>query len=284
MSQDQGQQAPQSGSNVPESSTQNNVQTPVDSSQNSVQNPELTARFTQLSKKEAAIVKERQAFKKQQEEFQTKYKQVEEVNKKVQEFENLKKSNALEAIKYLGFTDTDIFNALASVPEPTPEDKMKKVVQEELTAYQKMQADKAASVQAEQDKKVIGDYKANIMNTITTDAAKYEFCNFHGEAAKEQVYELIETEFKNSGEIIPMKEALDIVEQFYEESAQEMTKLSKLRMKATPETPETKTLTPQVSPRPTNSVHKQPNAPSTESREAKRARLIGLIKQGGFKR
>lgn len=265
----------QSSTNEPQTGTATTAAAPA--------NPELTARFTQLSKKEAALVKERQAFKREQEALQSERKKIEEVNKRVQEFENLKKANALDAIKYLGFTDTDIFNALASVPEPTAEDKMKKVVQDELSAYQKMQQEKASQAQAEQDKKIIGNFKTNIMQTITKDPSKYEFCNYHGEAAKEQVFELIETHFKESGEVIPLNEALDIVEEFYESTAKEMSeKVSKLKVKPTETSAATEQLTPQVSPKP--SLTRQPTSAAGETREQKRARLIAQIKQTGLKR
>jgi hypothetical protein len=246
------------------------------------QNPELTARFTQLAKKEAAIVKEREAIKRQQSEMNTKLKQVEEINQKIQQFENLKQTNKIEALKMLGFTETDIFNALAESPQETPESKMEKIAEAKLQEYQKKQQEQAAKVQSANDAKVIDNFKQSIGKKMATDPQKYEFLNFHGPAAQEQVFELIETHFKNEGELMPLQEALDAVEEFYEQSAREMgEKVSKLKAKAPAQPVAEIPLTPQVKPA---NYRSQPGAPSAESREAKKQRLIAMIKSQGLKR
>lgn len=239
-------------------------------------------RIEQLKKKEAALVKERESMKRERANFQTKMQQMESINKQIQEFEALKKTNSLDALKKLGFNETDLFNALAGAPEPTPEQKMEKIADSRLEAYKKQEAERMAGLQMEQDKKTINNYKQSIAAAAAKDTTKYEFINFYGQAAAEQVFELIETHFKNEGELIPLSEALESVEEFYEQTAKEMSeKVNKLKPKQAKE--DAAPPAPQVNPvKP--AFRSPPGAPTAESREAKKQRLIALIKQNGLKR
>lgn len=281
MSQEQGQQqAVQSPVNAPTPETPAPAPTPES-------NPELTARFTQLSKKEQALFRDREAFKKERADLQEKMKGIEGVNTKIQEFEKLKSQNAIEAIKYLGFSETDIFNALAGAPDPTPEQKTQALVQAELKKYQDQQAETQQKIQAEADTKTITKFKEKILSTIETAGEQYQFLNFYGPSAREQVFELIEADFKETGKVMPLQEALDTVEEYYENTARDMmTKVKKLTpgqaavAEAEAKKPDAP-LKPEVSPRP---FKPKDQGAFRENHEAKKARLVALLRQTGLKK
>lgn len=189
-----------------------------------------------LAKKEAEIVRKQQELKKQEEAFLAQKKQADELISRGQKFEELKKSDIIEAMRYAGFTDTDIFNFFAQAQkpvEPTPEEKAaelaKKSAQEVIDEFKKTQAEQNQQLEAQKTEQVLKGFKDGIGKSISANAEKYEYCAFEGPAAEALVYELIlqSVEDSKGKSYIPVEEAIELVENYYEERDKGMAALKK---------------------------------------------------------
>lgn len=270
--------------NVPAPSTQEN---PVNPATTTTTPPESdSTRFAHLAKKEAEIVKDRLAFKKEQEALALEKIGWNEGINRIQEFEKLKQTDKIAAIKALGFDDTDIFNYFAAAKEQAedPIVQATRIAKEEAQAVRdeiKAAQDKATQ---EQNERIISRAKGDITETIKTEAEKFEYCNFYGALAEEQVFELIKTAAMNDSPI-SIQEAIESVEDFYEKQAEGMRGLKKMTPKeaasaakeAIVEVQETKaapskTITNNVTQTVASNIQRK------ETREEKRERLIEQLR------
>lgn len=223
---------------------------------------ELTStRWAHLSKKEAALVKEREnfkkemdAYKKEREETKMEYDKYKKSWEMVNEISELQKTNAVEAMRKAGFSETDAYNFLSQQEEVlTTEDRAAKAVQAELKKYQDIQDKKiedekrhAEELRVKNEEKTIAQFKNDIGSHLKSDMDKYEFCLFHGEQAQELIYDTVAAIIDDSnGEGIQdadslLSEAALLVEGYYEELDKSMSSLKKRGFKAIEPTKEVK--------------------------------------------
>lgn len=270
------------------------------------------ARFASIARKEAEVVRRQEQYKKDLEAFNADKEKVRGILTKAETFEELRKTDPVAALKHLGYSDTDIFNMLANQDppkEPTPEDKTAKLVQDEIQKFKDDEAKKAKDERDKNDKATIDEYKGSISKFLETNKDKLEYCAFFGEQASDLAYEIILAGLKESKgeELIPVNEAFDMAESFYEEQDKNMTTKLKKRQAAEAPAPDapvdpTKDRTRTVTPADPN--YKQPPvitrtrtisnaatastastaAPRNETREQKRERLINQIKTNGLRK
>lgn len=219
-------------------------------------------RFARLAAREAKLVKEREALKLEQQSFKTEQQKTYEARTKYDEiigkankFEELKEKDVVEALKHIGLSDTQIFNLMANREEPkppTPEELSAQAAlaaQTEIKKFQDEQALKADKEAKERDERAINGFRKAIGESITKEAEKYEYCAHYGQIAEDLVYETIlnimsddQKEGVTTAPHDAMKEAIELVENFYENEDKAMSKIKKRQPKETaaPE-PETKT-------------------------------------------
>jgi hypothetical protein len=202
-----------------------------------------SARFARLAKHEAKLQAERQAFKDERTKFDGEKEQLRSVQSQIQEFERLKKEDPIKAIKFLGFTDTDVVNFM-SQEEKTPEQKAQEYVDAKLKERdekEKTEREAANKQQTEAQKQVeaqaIQEFKGSIGTVVESDKDKYEYCSFHGAAANELIFETVleclKEDMKTNPKATPIsaQEAADMVEKYYEDQDKAMSTLKKRGVK-----------------------------------------------------
>lgn len=268
-----------------------------------------SSRFAAQAKKEADFVKRQQAFKAEQEKFIQERTQVQEILKRRDQFEDTRKKDPVEALKLIGFNETEIFNFLAAhdKPAPTPEERAEqiatKTVEQRLAERDKQQADLQARANKERDDHLIGEYKSGLAQLVESNKEKFPLCNYFGASAVAQAMETVFQVAKDSkGEDIPtIEEAMEGMEEYYRNEFEglqsAMTPKEKAEAKAdeskkvpersrtvstpaghTPVAPAIqKTRTLSNSARPTTaSLEKRSN----ETREQKKERLMDALRRG----
>lgn len=233
--------------------------------------------FAKLAAKEAKLVKDREEFKAQQE-------QASMVLKMAEEFEDLKKTDRLAALKKLGFSDNDLFEVMATnetKPEETIEEKVAKATKSQLDEYAKSQEQKQAETQQKQNEEIIARHRASITKVYETDKDKYVLSNHYGEAATQLAYDLTVEVLQKEGKVISAQEAADLVEGYYNDHYATLSSLKAPKVvEPAPGTevvqfsakkPESKTLTNNVV---ASSAALASRALNRETRDQKRERLI----------
>lgn len=185
-----------------------------------------------LLKKEVRLVQERKAFNEEMAKSKLEIEQSRAVLAKHKEFEELKNKDVVASLKMLGYTDTQIFEALSqSAPrEKTAEEKAEEVARRVLKENNdKLEVDRQKSEQ-EKNVKVIDNFNKSIGSAIKADPVKYEFCNFNGQAAEELIYMTVAETLKESKgtKLLTVTEAADLVEAHYEEQAKALKALKKM--------------------------------------------------------
>jgi hypothetical protein len=275
------------------------------------------ARFAAIARKETEFVRQQLAFKREQEAHkQTRAAEIaeteraREIIKKAQSFEELRKTDHIAAFKALGYTDTDIFNLMASIPEkkePSPAELAAKTA-EEVTqaALKKFQEDadkRAQEQQKNSDAEKIQGLKTEITRFRETQKETLPYCNFFGEQAEVQAYENILAVLAESKgtELISVKEAFELTEQFYQEQDEAMAALRKVKSapQAEVQAPQARTRTvtasdPALQQKPVITRVRSPSnadrpgaqvsAPRKESREELKARLAARITAHGLRK
>lgn len=261
-----------------------------------VKNGLASDRIALLAKKEAKIVARDLEIKKREaelKEIEAKYKATID---EVENFKTKRKSNPIEALKEIGFTETEIVNYIAAQEnkEPTTEEIAKKIAAEELDNYKKEQAEIAAKAEKAKNEATIKEYRADIVAAIKSDPEKYEFSNFYAAESEDLGYRLA-LEYARLGEEPPTpKQIAESVEWYYEQKDKEMTEKIKKRqlVQKTSDLPvKEEPLKPRVNPQPTPSKTLTNKVAATtastmvrrETFEQKKQRLIESLKNGTYK-
>ncbi len=242
--------------------------------------------FARLAAKEAKMVKERErekeASKLEQERFASEREELIKVNSMFLEFEQLKKTNKMQALRKLGFTDNDIFEAIAEAQpkEKTAEDRAAEIAQAEVEKYAKSQEEKAAKELEVRNTEVITRFKTDLMTAITSNAEQFPLSNHYGVVAQDLAYETVVAVLRETGEIISAKEAVGLVEEMYEDQYKALNALKTPKVvveETVPQPLPQKTLTNRV----TASVTGATTAPVGETRDEKKARLADKLRNLG---
>ena len=259
-----------------------------------------STRFAHLAKKESELVKRQEEIKRQREEFLKDKEQVDLIKTKATEFESLKEKDPIAALKMLGFTETQLFNYL-SEQNLSPEQKAEKAAMSKIQEFedrqkkaQEEQVRLQAEAEAKRDQEAISSFKQTINQQIQKEKDKYEYVAFHGPVAEELVFNTIEEIFTKENKVVPLHEALQLVEDYYEGLDKEMTeKVQKRKPKeeAVAEAKEklTEALRPEVNPMPQKTLSNKATAtsasqiPRPETRDQKRQRLIQQLGSLGKK-
>lgn len=266
-------------------------------------------RFAALAKKEAKLQKEREEWKqttaKERAEIEDLKKKLKDPYDKIQAFEALKAKDPVAALKEIGFSETDIFNYLASQEkkEPTVEEIAKAAASEELGKYKEEQAKVADESKKARDKNLITQYSTQISDAIKANPEKYEYANYYGEQASELAMEFATENVKLNGELLSPDEIAQAVEEYYEEQDKAMSVIKK-RNPITGEplakgpdagftkTPtRTRTLSPQPgveAPKPIKTLTNKVTATAAstitrrETYDQKKERIIAALKSGTY--
>lgn len=251
-----------------------------------------SSRLALFAKKEAAIVRDREEFKKQRQEWEEEKGRFKPLMEKGQRFEELIKSDAVEALRLMGMTDAQILNTFANVTgekAPTPPEELARIAaQEEIKKFQEQEAAKAADAEAKRHASILDKFNKDITKTIAADPDKFEYCKYYGPVAEGLIHETVAEVLKAEGQLISIKEAAELVENYYEEQDKAMSSLKKrtpekktieaaksdAKMAMDKYNQNAKTLTNKAAATTASTIQK------TETRAEKRERLENMLRNG----
>lgn len=241
-----------------------------------------STRFAQFAKKEAQLVKEREAMKLERAKY-------DEVNKKVQAFEDKRKTDPVAALRDVGFSETEIFNFLAAETDAkekasNPEEIARRVAQEELKKRDDEQSKNAQTAQEKKNAEIIDTYKKSITDVIKNGADKFKANTHFGPVAEEMAFLVAEEAVKAGDDAPSAQEAAEIVEEYYKMQYEDLKTLFEPKVQAKVEAPvaqdKTKTLAPMLQHNKPKTITNQVVATTAstiqkkESRSEKRERLM----------
>lgn len=193
----------------------------------------FSSKFANLTRKEREILAKEKAIKQQSEELQ-----------KLQELKGSAKERVEDALEMLGLTLDDVIQyELKKMDAQEPEDdslegKYKKLEQK-LTEFEKKELEKVKLKEEEEKKReqqyideTISTFKQSISAFIEEKSETYEL--IAAQDAQDTVFEVIEEHFNQTGKVLAIEEAANLVEQHLEEEAKRILSRSKKLKSALP--------------------------------------------------
>lgn len=197
----------------------------------------MSRRFAVLSRREREIQQRQRDIETREAEVQRRLAEVQAPRVEA------KPRNAIEALKQLGYSYTDLTQEVLGLKEEAPVDPMQQRLDELSERLKKVdeleKAQNAKWEKLEQDR--IATAKSNIEHSIVSMASsnddKYELINLMGSEAHELVYSVMERYYQEHSTpthqaLLTPEEACDIVEQYYEDRAKALSNTRKIGMKA----------------------------------------------------
>lgn len=177
---------------------------------------QMSKRFHQLQKKEAALQKKAQ-------EISEAKKQLDEFN----QFKSQVKTNPLKALESLGISYEELTDFIANGYEPSPDAKYKELEERFEKKFKDKEAEEAKRRELEVEHQV-KRYKESLYAHIQQNSEQYELINLEGE--QESVWELMDAWYSKHGEILDWDKAATMVEEHLEEQLRErLSKAKKLQ-------------------------------------------------------
>ena len=257
-----------------------------------------STRFAHLAKKEAALVKDREAFKAEQTAHMSEKEKMKAIHQKLQDFDAMKAKDPVAALKLAGFSETDLVNFLAAGEDTsTPEERATKAAQKEIQKFRDEESKKTSDAQNKRNTDTLTQFRSDINKTISSNPDKFELCNHNGPIAEDLIYETVAAILEDGGGIISTSEAAEMVEQYYEDQYKTMSGLKKFKPAPVVEAPTkpemtrtvVESLKPEVNPRIANSMTLSQKTNATgastitrkETSSEKRERLMAKLANMG---
>jgi hypothetical protein len=234
----------------------------------------LSVRFAALTKREKMIQEREKAIKEQEAKFKSF-----ELNK-----ENVRKSPK-EALESVGMTFEDFTKAYLDQLDgkehtPSVEDKVQELYAR-IEAKEKAELEREEKAKKDAEAEAIEGFKTQVKDFVAADKEKFELINEAG--LFDEVYNVIEEYFNETGEILSTEKAAEHVENHLFEEGQKLLKAKKFAPKITePEKPESKstistTLTNKQTP-PSAANPPSPGGGRLLSNEESLAKAAALLK------
>lgn len=262
--------------------------------------------FAQLAKKEEEIVRQRNDVKRDREQIESEKQKILAIRKEYDNYTATKATDPVKALKMLGFTEADIFNYMAgNQPEElSPEQKAVKAAEEaadaRIKAFEDSQTKRVQEEQKKSDDALVQGYRREAAKVVESNSDDFKYCNFYGPIAQDLIYETVLAIVKESDgkDVVTPKEAAEMVEQYYREQDEAMSKLRTPATNVEPvkaDTTRSRTVTPGFAqtdqPKPTITKTRTLHSATTstvasmrqnrnETREQKRERLMDALRNG----
>jgi len=143
-----------------------------------------------------------------------------------QELQNLFNSDPLAALAKLNVNTDDIINKALGL-EPAPVDPVTLLTKDVQALKEEREALKKAQEQQRQEQAVKA-YHSEISDAIQSNVDKYELCSLSADDAITKAYSVIDYEYQQTGQLIDIEQALDVVENHYEKEARRLAAAKKL--------------------------------------------------------
>lgn len=262
------------------------------------------SRLSIIIKKETELFKEKERIKKEREDMSAKAKEYESVISRIKAFEDTAKTSKVDALKMLGWTDTDIINLMATdKAAPTAEEIAGRIAEEKVKGLRDELSEKDKASAKARDEQLVNNFRTELGQTLKTDAAKYKFAAHEGKEAELQAWAIINENLKLNNELMTISEALEMTNELYKAKYESGRKLFEdIPASAVEPAPQTieqpargaNSGRPPVSNSParprtlTNSLAPTSaaasNSQARETPEQKRQKLADRLRAGGLKR
>lgn len=225
-------------------------QTPeVQEPQTAPQEPQEKAsdKFAWLARKEAGIVKAKQALRSEQEAVARQKAEIENLRKEIEAAQSRKgsyKSNPLAVLEDHGLTYKELTDYILNNNTVSTESQIK-ALQEKIEQQERQrELDRQELLKREQERlaqrevQVIQEFKNEIGNFVKRESDKYELTNLYD--SQDLVYDTVEEYFNKTGKVLSIPEACDLVEAYLEKQVEKSLSTKKLSTKVAPKPPEEK--------------------------------------------
>lgn len=258
--------------------------------------PMVSTQMSHLAKKEAKLLAEREAFKKEQEEFQSIKTRAQEFYDKAKAFEEGRAKDPIKALRDLGFTEKEIVDYLSQEEAPKPS--TEEIVQAELKKFKDEEAKKVTDAQKAKDEQLVTQFKSQLSAVVAANPEKFELCAHYGSIAEEIMFGVALEEAKD-GKTPDAQSIAEDVEEYYLNQYKAMGSLKKLTPKQevaqiTPPPERSRVVHPRqdiVKPKATTLTNKIAATSAAvaaqkrhETYQEKRARIEAAIKEHGLTR
>lgn len=213
--------------------------------------------FERLARKESDLQALREQNKKDRESNEAEKTRILAAAEKLRQYEALERykkvdelrgTDIVAALRAGEFTEQDIAKYYQEISkELPPEEIARKTAQEVIDKENKVRAETKAAEDKKIQDRALDQFRTQIDKHILAEPDKLEYCNWYGDAAKQLIEDTVAACLEKDGEIIPVSEAAELVEQFYEEQDQKMSTLKKRAPKTQTATTPDKA---QVAPKP----------------------------------
>lgn len=212
--------------------------TPSDTESATIEPPKddkFASKFAALARKERLTVEREKALSEREKQLQEKAQLIEAE----EQFRAEVKANPHKVLERYGITYDELTRYLLTDGMPQPEDKLTKVEQEiqqlkELREQEKREAEESR-LKAEEEfvESTIQRYKEEIDTYIQENSSEYELIIANN--AVNDVYEVCQEYFLQTGKVLAPAEAAKWVENHYLEEAEKLLKLNKIAARVKPE-------------------------------------------------
>lgn len=202
-------------------------------------------RFAFLAKKEAAIVRQRNELKAQMQALES---QRSELDKLRQEIESVKgrrssyKTNPLAALEDAGLSYKELTDFILNNQQISPEQKLKALeekfedkisrLEAQREEERKLAEQREAERQAQREQAVIEEFKTEIGSYVAKNKDQFELTHLYD--SSDLVYDTVEAYYEQSGKVLSIPEACELVEKYLEKQVEKSLQTKKLSSRLTP--------------------------------------------------
>lgn len=201
-------------------------------------------RFAFLAKKEAALVRQRQELKAQMEAINS---QKSELDKLRQEIESVKsrrssyKTNPMSALEDAGLSYKEITDYILNNQQISPEQKLAALEEKFESKIQAMERqreeerrlyeERAEQERLAREQATIAEFKTEIGSYVSKHKDTYELTHLYD--SSDLVYDTVEAYYDQSGKVLSIPEACDLVEKYLEKQVEKSLQTKKLSSRLT---------------------------------------------------
>lgn len=210
------------------------------------EDPKVSSKLSILMKREQAALEVEKRSKQMLADAEARSNLLATKEAKIKEFESLKDTNPMAALKLLGLDYQDLTSVALADGNVSPDIKIKQMndkVDNYLKAQEAEKETRAKEAKAQEEAKVAQaekSFRADIGTYISDNKSKYQFIDFEGQT--DLVYEVIDEHYTRTldkatgvGQIMKISDAADRVEAYLESKNEDRLKLDKVKSKLGPQ-------------------------------------------------
>jgi hypothetical protein len=214
-----------------ETNTENVEQSPAEKGE-----PSFSKQFSALSRKEKAIRRREAELKAKEQEYKAWQEAQSSQKQEPSEpgIEDLLKTQPLKALEKAGYKLDHILEIIANdgqIPNEIAQSQKEQALEAKIAQLEDMLNSKFDDLEKsnleKQHNQVVNNFKQEIKDFVDSNAEDFEFIKFND--GYDEVFNLVDAYYKKNGQILDIKQAAELVEQYYEGEAQKLTQVSKLR-------------------------------------------------------